>query len=120
MRNRVRFENELMAFLEERGYNCLRSAGSRGPADVFAFNTQHCRVIQVKSTKRMDRLGNVRVFAEAIESLRKLPCPPGVTHELWVKPLRQNWRYIVVSDWEVMSNKKQISKAIRQAVWIEA
>src|SRR5262245_9543230 len=62
MQSRLKFENLLCDFLVERGYTCMRSAGSRGALDVIAFNQSFTRFIQVKSTKQLNRTGNTNVF----------------------------------------------------------
>lgn len=118
MRARLRFEIELAELLESRGYRCIRSAGSRGPADLFAINSSHVRLIQVKSTIRLDRPGNSSVFRRAIEQLKRIPCPQNVTRELWVKPLRSGWRYLVVDD--LPDDKDGIDEILRRGEWTEA
>jgi Holliday junction resolvase len=118
MRSRVRFENDLCAYLEAKGYYCIRSAGSRGPADVYAINHQHIRMIQLKTTVSLERKGNISVFADAIEYLRTFPCPPNATQELWVKPLRRNWIYTVVSDMEAQT-RDEIRRALHAVEWID-
>lgn len=118
MRSRLRFENDLCAYLEAKGYMCMRSAGSRGAADVFAINHSHMRMIQLKTTISLDRKGNTSIFADAIEKLRELPCPPNTTQELWVKPLRKNWLYIVVSDLEAKT-REEVKRYLKSPEWIE-
>jgi Holliday junction resolvase len=98
MRSRLRYENELMEILEADGFKCLRSAGSRGPVDVFAFNDKELRMIQAKSTKDLNRPGNLSVFREAIALLSKLPSPPGATKHLYVRILRFGWLSQCVDD----------------------
>ena len=98
MKSRTQYENELADFLKKRGYTCMRSAGSRGPVDVFAFNNHHVRFIQVKSTYDFGRKGNATLFKAAIKLLQTFPCPPNATRELWVRVLRGGWRDIVIDD----------------------
>lgn len=119
MRSRLHFELDLCKFLEDRGYNCFRSAGSRGPADVYAINKDHLRIIQLKTTIDFSRAGNLSIFCDAIEKLHTLPCPPHATHELWVKPLRKNWRYIVVSDFDWI-DRPDLRRIVSMAQWVEA
>jgi len=116
MRSRLAYENVLAERLEERGYVCLRSAGSRGPADLLAFNAYHVRIIQVKTTYDFHRHGNLSVFRKAIEELRRLPQPPNCTRELWVKVLRRGWRYLVVDD---IGPETDLRSFLKSAQWTE-
>ena len=119
MRARLRFENKLAAFLENRGYQCIRSAGSRGVVDIFAINENHVRAIQLKTTKNaLDTSGNLSTFKKAILGLRSLPSPPNMTRELWVKELRKNWIYIVIDD--LPEDPGLLRKAISGAQWVAA
>lgn len=117
MQARLRFENKLMEFLTNRGYTCIRSAGSRGIADVIAINAIHVRAIQLKTTKR-STADNLGVYKAAVLSLRQLPSPPNLTRELWVKPLRRNWIYIVVDD--LPEEPELLRKALNGTQWVEA
>src|SRR5262249_13299453 len=116
MRDRVRYENEVMEVLGERGYQCLRSAGSRGAVDVFAFNASHTRLTQVKSTVDLRRHGNTNVFKTAIKDLLPLPTPPFCTKELWVRVLRKGWYYLTLDD--VPSSEEELTAFVRNAEWI--
>ena len=98
MRDGFLYERELMEFLGEQGYVCLRSAGSRGPIDLFAFNQHTLRMIQVKSTYDFARKGNLTVFRQAVAPLLELPCPPNCTKELWVRVMKHGWRYVVLDE----------------------
>lgn len=117
LRTRIRFENKLCEFLAERGYDCARSAGSRGPFDVFAFNQQFARFIQVKSTKAIDRVGNTSVFRDAIERMQTFPDPPGMTKELWVWIIRKGWFYAIVGD--APRDREALVKYVQRIQWIE-
>jgi Holliday junction resolvase len=116
MRERVRYENELVEFLGERDYRCLRSAGSRGPVDVFAFSRTAARLIQVKSTVNLRRQGNTTVFKRAIKELLALPAPPSCTRELWVRVLRRGWFYLVLED--VPEDDRALTRFIQTAEWV--
>lgn len=116
VRARLRFENELFDLLTERGYSCIRSAGSRGPADLYAFNENHIRVIQIKTTKSFELKRKDGMYLDAIKKLRELPCPPNCRQELWVKPLRKNWIYIILND--LPTDRQELRKAIRSMQWI--
>lgn len=104
-----------MKLLEGKGYQCIRSAGSRGPADIYAISNEHIRVIQVKTTKDMDRPGNLSVFTAAVESLRLVPRPPNLKRELWVKPLRKEWIFIDVDELPV--EHLELRKSFKTAEW---
>lgn len=43
-----RVEQEVIDFLGSRGYDCIRSAGSKGAADIVAFHDGETCLIQVK------------------------------------------------------------------------
>lgn len=43
-----RVEQEVIDFLGTRGYDCIRSAGSKGAADIVAVHDQEICFIQVK------------------------------------------------------------------------
>ena len=49
-RQGANFELQIMHDLQRRGYDALRSSGSRGKADVVAFGDNHILVIQAKIT----------------------------------------------------------------------
>lgn len=118
MNTRTRFENELMDFLGERGYACLRSAGSRGPVDVLAIDKRSVRIIQVKSTYDFNRQGNTTIFRQAADGLLSLPCPPNTTKEIWVRVLRGGWRYIVLD--ECGAKREEILAYLKQPErWIQ-
>jgi Holliday junction resolvase len=118
MRARLRFENELMAFLEDRGYCCLRSAGSRGPFDLFAFSERQLRLIQVKSTYDLKRKRNNKQWTDAILKMRTVPSPPNSTKELWVKPLRKSWLYLI--DENLPETRGELLVEMRDPKWVEA
>lgn len=44
-----RVEQEVIDLLGARGYDCVRSAGSKGAADVVAFHDDEACLIQVKA-----------------------------------------------------------------------
>jgi len=116
MRTRVRYENELFDILERRGYRCVRSAGSRGAADLIAFNDKICRVIQVKTTYNFDRKGNESVFYHAAKELRNLPCPNFCVQELWVRVLQAGWQYVVLND--LPTEDAEFRRSLKTADWI--
>ena len=72
-------ERSIIHFLSEEGYQCLRSAGSKGAYDIVAFNNHVVRFIQSKYQT---------VVALPAKSDRKKTFLPAVptcaTKELWV------------------------------------
>jgi len=69
-------ERKAKAELEERGYLVVRSAGSKGPADLIAVKV---RYIQVKKVEKP------QAWTGELEKLRQgLPAAPGMSRELWV------------------------------------
>ena len=97
-RARLRFEQCCIDELTEAGWWCLRSAGSRGPIDVFAFNATEVRLIQVKSTKDPLQPSALSLFVAAVEDLRRMPKPPAASRWLYVKILRGSWEYLNIDD----------------------
>lgn len=124
IRSRLKFENKLVEFLQYQGYYCIRSAGSRGAVDVIAINGDHVRAIQLKTTSTFKSRDagldySLRyMFTDAILELQDVPLPPNVTRELWVKPLRHSWRYIVIDD--LPTKKAEIMNLLKIIVWTEA
>lgn len=47
-----RVEQEVIDFLGEHGYDCIRSAGSKGAADIVALNDSEILFVQVKLTDK--------------------------------------------------------------------
>lgn len=47
-----RVEQEVIDFLGERGYDCIRSAGSKGAADVVAIHDAEICFVQVKMSEK--------------------------------------------------------------------
>jgi Holliday junction resolvase len=62
--------------LEADGYIVVRAAGSKGPADLVAWDSRTIRLISVKSGGR---------YLSAVEraALVNLPRPPGSSVECW-------------------------------------
>lgn len=123
IRSRLKFENKLVEFLQYQGYCCLRSAGSRGPIDVIAFNDSHVRAIQLKTTKALKgtfgKDYSLRYMcADAIGELQDVPLPPNFTRELWVKPLRRNWLYVVIDD--LPTGRSELMDVLKRIIWTEA
>lgn len=49
-RQGANFELQIMAHLKQRGYDVLRSSGSRGAVDVVAIGDRHILMVQAKIT----------------------------------------------------------------------
>jgi Holliday junction resolvase len=71
----ARLERLARAQLERQGFTVVRSAGSKGPVDLVAWNHVTMRFIQVKA------LGAAR--KADIEKLQDLDCPVNASVELW-------------------------------------
>jgi Holliday junction resolvase len=77
-----RSEHRARHILEAAGYAVCRAAGSKGPADLIAWNTQAIRFINVKcGTKYLSA-----VEREALTT--QTPWPPNATVEVWRFPDR--------------------------------
>jgi hypothetical protein len=76
-----RAEHRVRKVLEDDGFMVTRAAGSKGPADLIAWNTVQIRFISVKSGTK---------YASAIEreALKDMPAPPNATKEIWRLPDR--------------------------------
>lgn len=76
-----RAEHRARRLLEAAGFSVCRAAGSKGPADLIAWDAVSIRLISVKSGTR---------YASAIEreALRLLAVPPNATREIWRYPDR--------------------------------
>jgi len=62
--------------LEDVGYSVIRSAGSKGPSDLAAFDGQRFRLIQVKT-------GGSPVSKQEREVFEQLVVPENCTKEVW-------------------------------------
>lgn len=69
--------------LEARGYTVVRSAGSKGAADLVAICKNHVLLVQVKSE------GEVR--SDDLDRLRAIPAPRSIRCEVWER-LRGRWK----------------------------
>ena len=85
MRRRIDYEHEAIQLLLRQGFHCLRSAGSRGPADIFAVAASEIRMIQVKSTKRLGHRATASMLRDAVLGLQTLPSPPNSSKWLFVR-----------------------------------
>lgn len=79
--------------LQDEGFTCIRSAASKGPIDIAAWNDVEYRLIQIKSVARKQALK-----AEQ-EKLQKLEVPMNTTVELWIWLKRHGWyRKVMIRD----------------------
>jgi Holliday junction resolvase len=76
-----RAEHRARALLEAAGFQVCRSAGSKGPADLIAWNTTSIRFVSVKS-------GTTYASALERETLELLPRPANASVEIWRYPDR--------------------------------
>lgn len=76
-----RAEHRARALLEAARFSVCRAAGSKGPADLIAWDTTSIRFISVKSGTR---------YASAIEreALQQMPRPANSSIEVWRWPDR--------------------------------
>jgi Holliday junction resolvase-like predicted endonuclease len=74
-------EYRAQRILEAAGYTTTRAAGSKGAADLIAWDTQRIRFISVKS-------GGAYASAVEREALELLPVPPNASKEIWRMPAR--------------------------------
>jgi hypothetical protein len=76
-----RAEHRARKILETAGYLVTRAAGSKGPADLIAWNSVQVLFISVKSGQK---------YASAIEreALNEMLAPPNATKEIWRFPDR--------------------------------
>ena len=74
-----RAEHRARALLESAGFAVCRAAGSKGLADLVAWDTTSIRFISVKCGTK---------YASAIErdALQRLPRPPNASVEIWRFP----------------------------------
>lgn len=112
--SRIIFEYRLMAELMLSGWACFRSRGSRGPADVFAFNKDEFRCIQVKSTNDPTARKARGFCVRAVELLQGMPAPPVISKWicLWVKD--RGWVAFRIDTWP--RDRQNICRLVREAL----
>jgi len=90
----VEAERQLARYLRNRGYHTERSAGSRGPIDLYAHKQKWGGIvkkkfaIQVKATTESE----LRIEKKAIEDLRKAASSASLEPILAVRFGRENWK----------------------------
>lgn len=77
-----RAEHRARRILEAAGYAVVRSAASKGPADLVAWNATSIRFVQVKS-------GGGYLSAVERETFAALRVPTNASREVWRFPGRQ-------------------------------
>lgn len=76
-----RAEHKARAILEAAGFSVTRAAGSKGPADLVAWNDHGVHFVSVKS-------GTKYLSAIEREALLLMPLPPNASVECWRFPDR--------------------------------
>ena len=76
-----RAEHRARKLLEAAGYTVTRAAGSKGAADLVAWNTVHIRFLSIKS-------GTKYCSALERETFALMPRPANSTAEIWRFPDR--------------------------------
>jgi Holliday junction resolvase len=76
-----RAEHRARAILEAAGFAVCRAAGSKGPADLVAWDAVSIRFISVKS-------GSTYASAIEREALQLMPIPSNASREVWRFPDR--------------------------------
>ena len=75
------YERKTITNLEEKGYVASRTAGSHGVFDVIAFNDNHFRLIQIKSTQNSVKMG---FYRKDLTNITNIVNPDNSTKELWI------------------------------------
>ena len=65
--------------LEANGYSVMRSGGSKGIFDLCAYDFNHFRLIQLKSTKR-----DSYILKQTIRDIEDVEVPANCRKELWI------------------------------------
>ena len=89
----ARAEREAIALLELVGYDCTRSAGSKGMWDIIAVYRNHVRFIQVKTEGAMTPV--------ELEKIKLYTTPWHTTKEVWTRmagkrKLQERWQQEIV------------------------
>ena len=85
-----RREREVKKILETEGYNCTKAGASLGIFDIIAINTEHIRLIQVKS--------NMITKKEIMGIKNFHNHPVNTIKEIWIKKDYKEWKIINVSE----------------------
>lgn len=80
----VRLEHKCRDFFIAQGYTVIRSAGSKGAADLVAISGNDVVLVQVGKKGKS--------VADALQRLAAVPAPAHVRKEVWIWVPRQGWR----------------------------
>ena len=84
-------ERRFVAWLRAHGWTPVRSANSRGPADVWATRPEGLGLFQVKVTEARPTPGERE---KALAALRTVDAPPGTRKELvWWDTRGRCWQF---------------------------
>jgi len=78
----IKFEYSVRDYLQAKGYEVVRAAGSKGAVDLVAFDDVYGILIQAKKELRKSN------YASDEERLRNTKCPPNFTKQMWIKTNR--------------------------------
>jgi len=78
-------EYKIRRFLDDLGYDTVRSAGSKGAFDIIAWNDLVTRRIQAKREKSKSS------YSKDLEKMGKSKSPPNSTKELWIWRTGTGW-----------------------------
>ncbi|MCX6693975.1 MAG: hypothetical protein NT074_05440 [Methanomicrobiales archaeon] len=84
--------------LQDRGFFVVRSAGSKTPFDLIAWNSENLIFLQVKRTTTLPSAKEVADRYQAdLAGAREIPRPKRSHFQLWVMvPKKGWWRYEVL------------------------
>jgi hypothetical protein len=95
---------EAKEFEERRGYLPMDNPHKDLPFDILIFKRESVRVVKVRQTRYHIDPNEFyeQQFSELIQGLRKLPCPPFILRELWLRTQHERvWRRLVVHNLSV-------------------
>jgi len=78
--------------LEGWGYNVLRSAGSKGPFDLIAFNRKEFVLIQIKVCP----FSKMPAFGTLKRQIKEIAAPDNCEKQLWVWEKSRGWHYFKI------------------------
>ena len=84
-------EYKAKKFLEDTGFEVLRSAGSKGCFDVVAIGKSCIRLVQCKSY-----IENASSYKKDLDRMQLFECPSACTKELWVYKSGAGWTDFIV------------------------
>ena len=87
-----RAELRAKKYLEDMGYNVIRSRGSHGLFDVVAFNKDVTRFIQIKKTKEK----SIPAYIRERNVLADLAVSGSIRVEFWVWQERKGWQFFLI------------------------